>query len=86
MKLWVVYFPVIAQLAKDLLHPSVDFERRQHKKKRLVQSANSYFMDVKCPGRDLVEQQTDFTVTHLAFHNSKILETVLPVFIDFFSP
>jgi len=37
-------------LAKDLLHPSIDEERRKHKKKRLVQSPNSYFMDVKCPG------------------------------------
>ncbi|XP_026221392.1 40S ribosomal protein S27-like [Anabas testudineus] len=37
-------------LAKDLLHPSIDLRRRQHKKKRLVQSPNSYFMDVKCPG------------------------------------
>uniref|UniRef100_A0A674MP49 40S ribosomal protein S27 n=1 Tax=Takifugu rubripes TaxID=31033 RepID=A0A674MP49_TAKRU len=25
-------------------------ERSRHKKKRLVQSPNSYFMDVKCPG------------------------------------
>uniref|UniRef100_A0A672YPT8 40S ribosomal protein S27 n=1 Tax=Sphaeramia orbicularis TaxID=375764 RepID=A0A672YPT8_9TELE len=37
-------------LAKDLLHPSVEEEKRRHKKKRLVQSPNSYFMDVKCPG------------------------------------
>uniref|UniRef100_A0A667YX41 40S ribosomal protein S27 n=1 Tax=Myripristis murdjan TaxID=586833 RepID=A0A667YX41_9TELE len=37
-------------LAKDLLHPSLDHERKQHKKKRLVQTPNSYFMDVKCPG------------------------------------
>lgn len=37
-------------LARDLLHPSIDDERRKHKKKRLVQSPNSYFMDVKCPG------------------------------------
>ncbi|KAF5902533.1 40S ribosomal protein S27-like [Clarias magur] len=37
-------------LAKDLLNPTLDIERRQHKKKRLVQSPNSYFMDVKCPG------------------------------------
>ncbi|XP_075408927.1 small ribosomal subunit protein eS27-like [Tenrec ecaudatus] len=36
-------------LAKDLLHPSPE-EKRKHKKKRLVQSPNSYFMDVKCPG------------------------------------
>ncbi|KAJ4931190.1 hypothetical protein JOQ06_025488 [Pogonophryne albipinna] len=38
------------QLAKDLLHPSSEEEKRCHKKKRLVQSPNSYFMDVKCPG------------------------------------
>uniref|UniRef100_A0A3Q2XZJ8 Ribosomal protein S27 like n=1 Tax=Hippocampus comes TaxID=109280 RepID=A0A3Q2XZJ8_HIPCM len=38
-------------LAKDLLQPSIEHERRQHKKKRLVQSPNSYFMDVKCPGK-----------------------------------
>ncbi|KAF6766238.1 40S ribosomal protein S27, partial [Ephemerocybe angulata] len=25
-------------------------EQKQHKLKRLVQSPNSYFMDVKCPG------------------------------------
>jgi small subunit ribosomal protein S27e len=34
----------------DLLNPSEESERRKHKKKRLVQSPNSYFMDVKCPG------------------------------------
>ncbi|XP_044139287.1 40S ribosomal protein S27-like isoform X1 [Bufo gargarizans] len=39
-----------SMLAKDLLHPSADEERTRHKKKRLVQSPNSYFMDVKCPG------------------------------------
>ncbi|TRZ18254.1 hypothetical protein HGM15179_008812 [Zosterops borbonicus] len=36
-------------LAKDLVHPSLEDEKRKHKKKRLVQSPNSYFMDVKCP-------------------------------------
>ncbi|XP_048203610.1 40S ribosomal protein S27-like [Perognathus longimembris pacificus] len=34
---------------KGLLHPSPE-EKRNHKKKHLVQSPNSYFMDVKCPG------------------------------------
>jgi small subunit ribosomal protein S27e len=38
------------QLAKDLLNPSEVSERRKHKLKRLVQSPNSFFMDVKCPG------------------------------------
>ncbi|XP_052015599.1 40S ribosomal protein S27-like [Apodemus sylvaticus] len=37
-------------LAKDLLHPSRKGEKKKHKKKCLVQSPNSYFMDVKCPG------------------------------------
>ncbi|OWF37047.1 40S ribosomal protein S27 [Mizuhopecten yessoensis] len=35
-------------LAVDLLNPSEASEKRQHKLKRLVQSPNSYFMDVKC--------------------------------------
>ena len=43
-------YRVPLQLAKDLLHPIPDDERRKHKLKRLVQSPNSYFMDVKCPG------------------------------------
>ncbi|GFY60944.1 40S ribosomal protein S27 [Trichonephila inaurata madagascariensis] len=37
-------------LAKDLLHPNPDDERRKCKLKRLVQHPNSFFMDVKCPG------------------------------------
>ena len=37
-------------LAKDLLHPIPAEERKRHKLKRLVQSPNSFFMDVKCPG------------------------------------
>ena len=34
----------------DLLHPPKDVEQQKHKLKRLVQSPNSYFMDVKCQG------------------------------------
>jgi small subunit ribosomal protein S27e len=34
----------------DLLHPSADVEAHTHKLKRLVQSPNSFFMDIKCPG------------------------------------
>lgn len=33
----------------DLLHPTPEQERIHHKKKRLVQGPNSYFMDIKCP-------------------------------------
>ncbi|XP_061755497.1 small ribosomal subunit protein eS27 [Nerophis ophidion] len=44
------YFLANMPLAKDLLHPTPEEEKRRHKKKRLVQSPNSYFMDVKCPG------------------------------------
>ncbi|MGH0184673.1 UNVERIFIED_CONTAM: hypothetical protein FKN15_015747 [Acipenser sinensis] len=48
-----VCFSLNVKLAKDLLHPSPEEEKRRHKKKRLVQSPNSYFMDVKCPGTDV---------------------------------
>ena len=37
-------------LAKDILHPTLEAERQSCKLKRLVQSPNSYFMDVKYPG------------------------------------
>ncbi|XP_069398464.1 small ribosomal subunit protein eS27-like [Ovis canadensis] len=36
-------------LAKSLLYPSPEEEKKKHKK-CLVQSPNSYFMDVKCFG------------------------------------
>jgi small subunit ribosomal protein S27e len=36
-------------LARDLLNPSIEEEKRKNKLKRLVQSPNSFFMDVKCP-------------------------------------
>ena len=34
----------------DLLHPPAELEKQKHKSKRLVQSPNSFFMDVKCQG------------------------------------
>ena len=34
----------------DLLHPTAEQELHTHKLKRLVQSPNSFFMDIKCPG------------------------------------
>ncbi|KAI6045163.1 40S ribosomal protein S27, partial [Pisolithus marmoratus] len=37
-------------LVVDLLNPSAEAENKRHKLKRLVQSPNSYFMDVKCSG------------------------------------
>ncbi len=33
----------------DLLHPDLVEEARTHKLKRLIQSPNSYFLDIKCP-------------------------------------
>ena len=33
----------------DLAYPTVKAERSKHKKMRLVQGPNAYFMDVKCP-------------------------------------
>lgn len=40
----------VLQADIDLLHPPAELEARSHKLKRLVQSPNSFFMDVKCPG------------------------------------
>ena len=34
----------------DLLNPTAEQEAQTHKLKRLVQSPNSFFMDIKCPG------------------------------------
>lgn len=34
----------------DLLNPTPESEASKHKLKRLVQSPNSFFMDIKCPG------------------------------------
>lgn len=60
-----VHFPLFfkIQLAKDLLHPSPEEEKRRHKKKRLVQSPNSYFMDVKCPGTVFFHMQI-YLISH----------------------
>jgi len=40
----------MGKVLHDLLHPPQDLEKRRHKLKRLIQSPNSFFMDVKCPG------------------------------------
>mmetsp|Transcript_17526 Transcript_17526/g.24324 ORF Transcript_17526/g.24324 Transcript_17526/m.24324 type:complete len:86 (+) Transcript_17526:105-362(+) len=40
----------MGKIEYDLLHPNEESEKRKHKLKRLVQSPNSFFMDVKCPG------------------------------------
>uniref|UniRef100_A0A3Q3XE47 40S ribosomal protein S27 n=1 Tax=Mola mola TaxID=94237 RepID=A0A3Q3XE47_MOLML len=37
-------------LSLDLMNPILAMERAKHKKKRLVQCPNSYFIDVKCVG------------------------------------
>lgn len=38
------------KMPADLLNPTAELETRTHKLKRLVQSPNSFFMDIKCPG------------------------------------
>jgi hypothetical protein len=67
-------------LAKDLLHPSIEEERQKHKKKRLVQSPNSYFMDVKCPGCYKITTGKSFF-----FCQSKEIKTLHRHFIFLFS-
>ncbi|KAL9454509.1 hypothetical protein AB3S75_009995 [Citrus x aurantiifolia] len=42
----------------DLLNPPAELEKKKHKLKRLVQSPNSFFMDVKCQGCFNIHSQT----------------------------
>ncbi|KAJ3697210.1 hypothetical protein LUZ61_000915 [Rhynchospora tenuis] len=49
----------------DLLNPPAELEKRKHKKKRLVQSPNSFFMDVKCAGC--------FTITTVFSHSQTVV-------------
>jgi small subunit ribosomal protein S27e len=37
-------------MPRDLFHPSQAEEKTKHKLKRLIQTPNSFFMDVRCPG------------------------------------
>ncbi|XP_004713960.1 40S ribosomal protein S27-like [Echinops telfairi] len=60
-------------LTKDPLHPSPAEEKRKHKKKRLVQSPNSYFMDVKCPGCYKITSLQPCTDSHLCVGCSPVL-------------
>lgn len=48
----IVVLAVLQVLSQDidLLHPPVELEKAKNKRKRLVQSPNSFFMDVKCQG------------------------------------
>lgn len=62
---------------QDLMHPSLTKERTKHKKKRLVQSPNSYFMDVKCVGKDCT---MPFIALKLMMLKSDWL------YLDFFTP
>jgi len=43
-------WPQVLHSDIDLLNPPAELERTKHKLKRLVQSPNSFFMDVKCTG------------------------------------
>lgn len=61
-----------------MLHPSPEEEKRRHKKKRLVQSPNSYFMDVKCPGMVFL-QLTLGGMGLCRFHSSTLIERQMSV-------
>ncbi|XP_036115560.1 40S ribosomal protein S27-like [Molossus molossus] len=37
-------------LCRDLLNPTLEEEKKKHQKQWLVQSSNSYFIDIKCSG------------------------------------
>jgi len=51
-------------LAVDLLNPSLESQRKQHKLKCLVQQPKSCFLDVKCPG-ELILLLFCLSLTHV---------------------
>ncbi|KAB2623930.1 40S ribosomal protein S27-2 [Pyrus ussuriensis x Pyrus communis] len=51
----------------DLLHPPAELEKRKHKIKRLVQTPNSFFLDVKCQGC--------FNITTMFGHSQTVVPT-----------
>ena len=53
-------------MEQDLLNPTYEHEKQQHKLKRVVQSPNSFFMDVKCPGC--------FTITTVFSHAQTVIQ------------
>lgn len=70
-----LYLTAFQTLAVDLLNPSLEHEKQQHKLKRLVQSPNSYFMDVKCPGApdDALHNSLSNLDLRLFRHHNRVL-------------
>ncbi|CAN8076460.1 unnamed protein product [Agarophyton chilense] len=64
------YFDTMPALETDLLNPDRAVEANKHKLKRLVQSPNSYFMDVKCPGC--------YVITTVFSHAQTVVSAVSP--------
>ena len=50
---------------QDLLHPTKNSEAKKHKKKRLIQAPDSFYMDVKCEGC--------FSITQLYSHSQDVI-------------
>ena len=59
-------FNVSRDIQPDLLQPTKRAEKRKYKTKRLVQSPNSFFMDVKCPG--CFQMYDNFSTVSVMFH------------------
>src|SRR5688500_11817934 len=60
-------------LCVDLLNPLESSEKRSHKLKRLVQSPNSYFMDVKCSGKKSNLTTGCFQITTVFSHAQTVV-------------
>jgi small subunit ribosomal protein S27e len=55
----------------ELGYPTARSERAKHKKHRLVQGPNSFFMDVKCPSCNTVNQIYSHATTVVNCKNCK---------------
>merc|ERR1711862_70462 len=57
----------------DLLHPDAKEEKGKHKLKRMIQSPNSFFMDVKCPGCLQITTVYSHAQTVVLFGNCNVM-------------
>lgn len=72
--------PYSQKMPRDLFHPSQSEEKNKHKLHRLIQSPNSFFMDVKCPG--CFHITTIFSHAHVSFLFSKPSISVSNLFLS----
>jgi small subunit ribosomal protein S27e len=60
-------------MERDLLNPSYESQKSCHKKKRLVQAPNSYFLEVRCEGCQVNEVVYSHSQTKVHCGNCRVV-------------